>query len=195
MSTISAIGGGSTDLQALYRLLQQTRSSTANSVTGAATDSDGDNDGSTSGPAAAAGSTTATTGVSAKDLKAQIDAAVTAAMQNQPASGSATDLLQSIRSAISNTLKQNGINPQQMHHGHHAHRGGESQGQFQAQFEALLKQNGIDPKAFEQQLAAMTSGTQTSGTGTMATTVTANPSAVSSVLSSLTPQPGLNIVA
>jgi len=194
MSTISTVGGPSTDLLSLYQLLQQLRSNSSSSATGKAKDTDGDNDGSTTGQTSDAGSTTAVSSVNPTDLKSQIDAAVSAAIKNQSPSGSVTDLLQSIRSAIDNTLKQNGIDPKQLHHGHHAQPGGQNLSQFQSQFESLLKQNGIDPQTFEQQLAAETNS-PTSDASAATSTAASNPLATTGLLATLFPQPSLNVTA
>jgi len=162
MSTISATGAQSTNLLSLFKLLQQkqNRLNVSNPVAGKATDADGDNDGLKVGQTSDAGSTTAASGVSPTDLKSQIDAAVSAAIKNQPSSGSVMDLLQSIRAAVDDTLKQ----------------------------------NGIDPQTFEQQLAAETNS-NSSAASTTTSTAASNQPTMTSLLASLFPQPSLNVTA
>lgn len=63
------------------------------------------------------------------DLRGQIETAVTNAVSQLPAGSSPQDILNSVRSAVEDTLKANGLDPQQIrghggHHHHHAHGAG-----------------------------------------------------------------------
>jgi hypothetical protein len=60
------------------------------------------------------------------DLRTQIETAVTNAVSQLPAGSSPQDIFNSVRSAVEDTLKANGLDPQQIrgHGGHHHHAHG-----------------------------------------------------------------------
>jgi hypothetical protein len=64
------------------------------------------------------------------DLRGQIETSVTKAVSQLPAGSSPQDILDAVRSAVEDTLKANGLDPQQVrglgggHHHHHAHGAG-----------------------------------------------------------------------
>jgi hypothetical protein len=66
----------------------------------------------------------ASTGISFKDLQKQIVAAIKDAVAKLDPNASSSDMKTAIQTAVDGVLKQNGIDPAQMKHGHHRMGGG-----------------------------------------------------------------------
>jgi hypothetical protein len=137
-------------------------------------------------------STGSTTTSPLGDLRTQIETAVTNAVSQLPAGSSPQDILSSVRSAVEDTLKANGLDPQQIrghggHGGHHHHAHGAGGGSLAASTDPDGdgdQQNAADPL-----LAAVGSSPENPVTPQPAITG-ANPSSSSSLLALFASGPG-----